>query len=367
MNTRPRYRRILSGEAGLWAAPIRGGLAAASFGYSLLIRLRNQRYDAAPARVVKLPVPVISVGNVTTGGTGKTPMVLELVRRLHARGRRPAVLSRGYRSKRNRIADELQLVRRRAHACITVADPDRVAGGREAVARGADVLVLDDAFQHRRIDRNLDLVMLDAMCPFGYGHVLPRGLLREPLDGLARADLIVLSRTDAVSPARVEGIVATVRRYNADAPILRTRHRPVCLQSLGGDRTELTALHGRNVICVAGIGHPEAFLQTVKQIGAAPVCTVRLPDHARYDARVYRRLSAAAKLHPQAAYLVTTEKDLVKLDRDPWRSFPLPIVAVTVDIDLLDGGGTMLDAALDRILTPRSSEEAHAEQTVPAR
>ncbi len=347
------YRRIISGEAGPWAAPLRAGLWAASCIYRLVVDLRNQRYDSIPDRIRRLPVPVLSVGNITAGGTGKTPLVIELARRLQQRSRQPAVVSRGYKSQANQAADELLLVRRRAGDLITVADPDRVAGGLKAVEQGADVIVLDDAFQHRRIHRDLDIVVIDATCPFGYHHLLPRGLLREPLAGLARADLIVLSRTDAVSAERIEAIASIIRRYNTEAPILHSRHHPTHLSALDGARMELAMLQARQVVCVSGIGNPQAFVRTVELLGAVPLASLHLPDHARYDAGVWNSLARMVQRFPHAECLVTTEKDLVKLDSERWKSFPLPIVAVVIDINLTGSSDTILQTAVDRLICPR--------------
>lgn len=360
MSEAPRYRRVMSGEAGLWAVPIRAGLRVAACAYSIVVSLRNRRYDADPSRVTRLPVPVISVGNITAGGTGKTPLVIELVRRLQDRGRCPAVVSRGYKAQPNQTADELLLVRRRAGDAVTIADPDRVAGGRKAIRQGADTIVLDDAFQHRRIHRDLNIVVIDAMCPFGHGHVLPRGLLREPLSGLSRADLVVLSRTDAVSAHRIEAIVDRLRRYNADAPILRSRHQPTHLAMLDDSRADVETLRNQQVVCVAGIGNPNAFVRTVEQLGATPVHRLFLPDHASYGHAVHESLIASAKRHPEATYLVTTEKDLVKLEPERWASFPLPIVAVAIDIDFTPDDSTILDEAIARLIGPTPNEVSDA-------
>ncbi|MFH0980899.1 MAG: tetraacyldisaccharide 4'-kinase [Planctomycetota bacterium] len=366
MNEAPAYRRIMSGEAGAWAVPVRAGLWLCSRAYGAIVQARNRRYDAHPARSRRLPVPVISVGNITTGGTGKTPLVIELVRRLQCCGRRPAVVARGYGARPLQTSDELELVQRRGGTVITVADPDRVAGGLKAVEQGADVVVLDDAFQHRRIHRDLDIVVIDATGPFGYGHLLPRGLLREPLGALARADLLVLSRTDAVPTERITAIDATLRQYNTHAPIICSRHHPTHLAALGGDRTNLELLRDRKVLGLAAIGNPDAFFHTLaQQIGANLVRCVRLPDHAPYDDAIFHALVITAERSPDAEYLVTTEKDLVKLDPELWSRFPRPIVAVAVDIDLTPDGDRILDAALFRLIAPGQNEGCDAQRPVP--
>jgi tetraacyldisaccharide 4'-kinase len=350
MTETPLYRRILSGEAGAWAEPLRAALWLAAQAYGTAVAWRNRRYDADPARVTRVSVPVLSVGNITTGGTGKTPLVIELVRRLQARGRTPAVVSRGYRAGPGQIADELQLVQLRCPGVLAVADPDRVRGSQAAVQAGADVIVLDDAFQHRRIHRDLNIVTIDATCPFGFGHVLPRGLLREPLSGLARADLFVLTRSDLVPADQLGPIEATLRRYNSAAPVLRAAHRAQCLSRLAGGSLDLAQLRDRRVLCVSAVGNPSAFHRTVEQLGARILHATDLPDHARYDNAARRTLADVARRHPDAEYLVTTEKDVVKLDPQTWSSFPLPIAAVAIDLTLAPADSAAVDAAIDGVL-----------------
>ncbi|MCP4591386.1 MAG: tetraacyldisaccharide 4'-kinase [bacterium] len=365
MSTTPRYRRIMSGEAGVWAAPVQAGLWFASKAYGVVVRLRNQRYDNGDVQVRRLPVPVISVGNLTTGGTGKTPLVIALVERLRQGGWRPAVVSRGYRSGGGRPADELALVEQRVGGIITVANPDRVAGGATALERGADIIVLDDAYQHRRIHRDLNIIVLDSTCPFGYGHLLPRGLLRESASGLSRADLIVLSRTDLVESAQLAWIAREVRSHNSTAPILKSVHRIAGLTTLGGKPASFPSLEGRKVLCVSGVGNPGAFIQSVKQAGAEPVDAVVLADHASYDRKVFGRLSELASQHPQAELLVTTEKDLVKLSSPPWSSFALPIVALAIDIDFGADDDRMLDDAIRQLRTAGDSELQCVKDAIP--
>ena len=165
-------------------------------------------------RAQPIGVPVVSVGNLTLGGTGKSPMVRWLARWFRQSGVSPAVVSRGYGSAAGEANDEALELRLLLPDVPHVQNPDRVAGGREAVEKyGAQLVLLDDGFQHRRIARDLDIVLLDALTPFGYGHVFPRGMLREPVSGLRRADAVVLSRADLIEPAEREAIWRVVRRY----------------------------------------------------------------------------------------------------------------------------------------------------------
>ncbi|MCH8966960.1 MAG: tetraacyldisaccharide 4'-kinase, partial [Planctomycetes bacterium] len=166
------YRRILAGQTGPWAAPLRGALLGASALYGLGVRGRNRWYDRASA-AHRLPIPVISVGNITVGGTGKTPFVIDLVHRFERMKRtwNPVVVSRGYKASWDEPNDEERLIRRNCPAVACLADANRTLAAQRAHRDlGADVIVLDDGFQHRRLSRTLDIVLIDATCPFGYGY-----------------------------------------------------------------------------------------------------------------------------------------------------------------------------------------------------
>ena len=220
-----RFRDLVSGRRrGLWAALLRGGLRAAEVPYTWAVRRRNRRYDTGAAAVHRVAVPVISVGNLTLGGTGKTPMVEWLARWLGDRQVPVGMVSRGYRGARCKVSgvrggtrgtgreaggtpapqnDEALELAWSLPGVGHVQDPDRVAAARRAIDEfHCRLILLDDGFQHRRIARDLDIVLLDALEPLGFGHVFPRGTLREPLEGLARADVVVLSRADLVAPDR---------------------------------------------------------------------------------------------------------------------------------------------------------------------
>ncbi len=197
------FRDIVSGRRrGAAAAVVRGAAALVEPFYAAAVRRRNRRYDRRAAAAHSAGVPVVSVGNLTLGGTGKTPMVRWIAQWFHSRGVRVAVVSRGYGSKAGRANDEALELERLLPDVPRLQNPDRVAAAREAAeSLGCRAIVLDDGFQHRRIARDLDIVLLDATEPFGFGHVFPRGTLREPIEGLRRAGVVVLSAPICSTPS----------------------------------------------------------------------------------------------------------------------------------------------------------------------
>jgi tetraacyldisaccharide 4'-kinase len=275
----------MSGEArGLAAGVTRAGLGGAEAIYRRIVNARNRRYDRDAWRSVGVGRPVISVGNITTGGVGKTPMVIWLAARLVELGRRPAVVSRGYKSRAGEFNEEMQLVSRRVPGAVCISNPQRVAAAAFAVEeQGADVVVLDDGFQHRALARDLDIVLIDAREPFGHGHVLPRGLLREPLDGLRRADAIVLTRCDQVEGGALDEITREVRRHAPDALVLRCVHQVSELLDLGGKVSDTTVTPGRPAVCFAALGNPQAFAETCRRLGYDVIGRVWWPDHHHYS------------------------------------------------------------------------------------
>jgi len=292
------------------AAAARGGLAAASVPYAAAVNLRRCLYHKGVLRRYRAAVPVISVGNITTGGTGKTPMVAWIVRELIDAGARPAVLMRGYKAAGG-VSDEAELLKRLT-GCEVLADADRVAAAGRAASGGADVLVMDDGFQHLRLGRDLDVVLIDTMNPFGYGRVLPRGLLREPVAALRDAGAIVLTRCNGVTSGQIETLDRRLGELAPRASRHRALHRAVMLIDPSGAQRPLRALAGRRVMAFCGIGNPEAFFATVDEVGVDPVACVALADHEAYGRAVLDRLRQAARAC-KAESLLTTEKDHVKL------------------------------------------------------
>ena len=341
-------RTIACRTRGVLPSVVRAGLTVLSWSYRLAVLLRNYYYETSGV-VTGVGVPVISVGNITTGGTGKTPFVAALFRKLVEMGRSPAVLLRGYKAAAGESADEAVELALAIDCDRIVQNPDRIAGAEEAMRSfEADTLLLDDGFQHRRIARDLDIVLVDATRPFGYGYLLPRGLLREPPSGLTRADLIVLTRCDQAPPTMLAHLHERLGRLAPDTPVLEARHRPTALVGLDGSVRHLPGPVPERVICVAGIANPESFAATIAALGAQVLATRWWPDHYRYTRRDLTALGELAR-HHDAEALITTGKDMVKL-RALSVDCKLPLWALRVTIDLSPEGDRMVTASLRRVV-----------------
>jgi tetraacyldisaccharide 4'-kinase len=275
--------------------------------------VRNALFDRGVKRSVRAAVPVVSVGNLTMGGTGKTPAVEYVARFFRERDRRVAVLSRGYGGGGGRN-DEALVLEENLPDVPHLQGPDRAALAQTAVEElESDVLVLDDGFQHRRLRRDLDLVLVDATNPWGYGWVFPRGLLREPQRGLRRADVVLMTRCDQVSTAALAELRAEVGRLVPGKPIVESTHAPRRLVNSDGEEQTLDFVRGTSVAAVSGIGNPAAFTRTLTDLGATVVDHRIHPDHHAYTRADVDALRRWAGSLPAATPVLTTQKDLVKL------------------------------------------------------
>jgi tetraacyldisaccharide 4'-kinase len=308
-----RFRALVSGQSrGPWPALLRGGLRLASLPYGLAVRLRNGMYERGWKERHKAPVPVVSVGNLTVGGTGKTPCVEHVARFYRGHDLRVAILSRGYGAGAGRN-DEAMVLEENLPDVPHLQGPDRAALATTAVEElDSEVLVLDDAFQHRRLARNLDVVLIDATNPWGHGYLLPRGLLREPPSSLRRAGVVVLTRCDQVDIAERGRLREEVARLAPDVPVAEATHRPFELGN-GDLAAPLDRLRDRPVAAFCGIGNPEAFRRTLRDLGADVVAFRTFPDHHAYTRANVDDLRAWARLQTTDCVVVTTQKDLVKL------------------------------------------------------
>ncbi len=348
MTSQDRMRRIMAGTD-LWAWPVRAVLLLCSLIYTGIINARNKRYDRGSG-IFRARVPVISIGNITTGGTGKTPLVIEIARRLESRGQKVAILSRGYKAATAHLGDELQLIARRLPGVVCIQDADRSAGAEEAVnTHNVNAIVLDDGFQHRRLGRDLDVVAVDATRPFGYGFVLPRGLLREPVRSLRRADLLIITRCDLLQADELQHLEERLATEAPDVPRIRCDHRALDFCSLDGSPLDNAAnFRDQKVLCLSGVGNPASFEQSVGRLGAEVRYHLVFADHHHYAEAHLRRAAALAKKYNCEA-VVTTEKDAVKLSTLAF-DWPCPVLVMPIEIRFHDDGGTILDRALDRLL-----------------
>jgi tetraacyldisaccharide 4'-kinase len=309
-----QFRDLVSGRLrGLGPTIARVGLSAASVPYGAATRLRNRLFDAGWKRVHRAGVPVVSVGNLTLGGTGKTPCVEYIARLYRTRDVRVAILSRGYGGTGG-PNDEALVLEGNLPDVPHLLGADRVALAGIAVEElEAELLILDDGFQHRRLARDLDVVLLDASDPFGHGRLFPRGLLREPPSSLRRADAVLMTRCDQVSEQIVTELTESVRKLSPGRPVVATTHAPVAwMQHDQPDRSP-EALRGRPVAAFCGIGNPDAFRQTLREVGADPIAFRTFPDHHAYTRADVDDLRTWARQQPVDAALVTTQKDVVKL------------------------------------------------------
>lgn len=324
--------------------------------YGAVTRARLKLYRRGLLHVSTLAAPVISVGNITTGGTGKTPLVEFVVRALALKGRKVCVLTRGYgRARAGRrvvvsdghsvlasehdAGDEPRLLAENLQGIAAViSDADRRSAGEWAIENlGSEVFVLDDGFQHLRLARNLNIVAIDATQPWGQGHLLPRGHLREPASGLSRADCVVITRADQLHSS--DALRQEIGRLIPGKPVFTSRMIRRGFRQL---KKSVSTDHGSlvdQVIKIAspvaafcGIGNPPSFVTQLKSAGYEPVSTTLFPDHHRYTRNDINKIEKKAK-DAGAGSLITTAKDAVKLHGFP---FELPCYVLEIEISIAD-------------------------------
>lgn len=338
---------MVRGEtSGPLASAGRSTLDVASRLYALGVGLRNVAFDRGWKAIRRVDVPVISIGNLTLGGTGKTPMVEWVARWLRERDVRVAILSRGY-GQEGGLNDEGRVLEENLPDVPHLQGRDRAALARIAVEElESQVIVLDDGFQHRRLARDLDVVLLDALEPFGLGKIFPRGLLREPVRSLRRAGVVVLSRGDLIDPTTRAAIRSEAERRSGPLRWVETRQAPLGVIDAEGGGEPLESLPPRRVAAFCGIGNPHGFRRTLEKLGVAPVGFRSFSDHHPYSSADVGDLARwAGSLG--ADLLLTTQKDLVKLRTTAIG--PIPLRALRIGLEVMDGG-TILNEALSRLV-----------------
>ena len=354
-----------------------------SIGFSGVVQLRQLLFKNRIIQNHHLGCLVVCVGNLTVGGTGKTPIVEKFARTLASRGRKVAILSRGYCSKKEPVfrkwyrllthgeeepprivsdgkqvylgsweaGDEPYMLARNLPGVIVLVDKNRVKAGLYAIKKfGVDTLLLDDGFQYLKLKGHTNLLLIDKTEPFGKGHLLPRGLLREPIKHLKRSTYIFLTKSDGTRDLELE---EEIRRYKPDAELIECMHAPQHLQRVGPgnerDRLELSSLQGREVAAFSGIAVPESFENLLGKQGAIIKHCERFIDHHRFSQeeidQFFERAQAAG-----LDFAVTTEKDAVRLAKD--FQPPIPLYYLRLEIEFC-GGADAYERALERICFPK--------------
>jgi len=330
------------------STPVGAALSALSAGYRAGLAARGRLYGWGLLRSGRLPCPVVSIGNLTLGGSGKTPLVELAVKTLSALGANPAVVSRGYRRDTRGVqivadrdgvrlgpraaGDEPVLLAERLPRIPVVVGENRYEAGRVAVEQlQASVVVLDDGFQNRTIDKDLEVLVVNGHAPWGTGRLFPRGTLREPVAAVRRAHVIVI--TNPPPGDEVAAIERAVRRHGATAPVLTAMYQPLeARRADGAERLAPDALPGRRLFAFAGLGFPRGFAETLSAAGVSLAGFVAFADHHWYSADDVQRLGARARA-AGAEGLITTEKDAVRL-RDVGRpDLPLWILSVKMSLE----------------------------------
>ncbi len=363
---------ILGDRRGKGASALRTSLLALSKVFALAVKSRRFLYNVRILRDSTVGVQVIAIGNLTVGGTGKTPVVEKFARELKDAGRNVAILSRGYRSKppplgrrvlnklllrhesepprvvsdgkslllNSEVAgDEPYMLASNLKDVVVLVDKDRVKAGRYAIEKfGCDTLLLDDGFQYWKLrGRRHDVVLVDCQSPFGNEHLLPRGTLREPPEHLARADTIFLTKSDGNTAA----LRKRIQSLNPKAGIIECIHHPLYFEDVfTGERKGLDFLKGRKVGSLSGIAQPESFERSLGALGAQVVYAKRFADHHRYSQQEILNAINRGKKR-QADYILTTQKDAVRFPKLDRRD--LPIYFMRVEIKILNGADDFRD------------------------
>ena len=346
-------------------------LKGLSFLFLAVVSLRYLLYRTGLLRRYPLGTQVISIGNVTAGGTGKTPVTEIFARTLKAEGRKVAILSRGYRRKEapwwqrmfTQVIEKPLVVSDGKHVLLdsatggdepymlasnlpgvaVVVDRNRVKAGRWAVNRlGCDTLILDDGFQYQKLKHSIEVVLVDSTNPFGNGNLLPRGILREPAKNLKRADIIFLTKCRG----DVSAVKAEIRKYNTTAEIVECNHTPKVMKDVWSrEEFPLSWLKGKTLCTLSGIASPKGFENSLRHLGAKVVWCERYADHHRYDpSEVLYALNRTADMGADA--LVTTEKDAVRFPR--LETAPVKCLYLRIAIEIL-AGGESFDQLINRI------------------
>ncbi len=360
--------RVINGEENDYKAKVvRILLNILAFIYRILLKVRVVVYKLGIKKSKKLCSPVISIGNITVGGTGKTPLVKFLANRFKEDNLESVILTRGYKSNNedaltivsngqeilvdaNQAGDEAYLLARHLEDVPVISGKRRSLTGDYACRKfGPDFIILDDGFQHWQLNRDYDIVVIDGTNPFSNATLLPAGLLREPLSSLKRADAFVITKVDQITGKEVAEIKQQIREYNSDDVIITTRHRPGYLREITSSKHEKIELKDKRVVAVSGIGNPESFTKTLTSLEAEVVKHFKFADHYQYDSEDIMEIYTTATTE-DIDMIVTTEKDAVSIEAADFSEIvkgEMPFKVLGIEIEILDSEAKFLEMLND--------------------
>ena len=336
-------------------AVVRALLFLLSLVYRLVVTIRNWAFDQGWLASQAVNATVFSVGNLTVGGTGKTPHVIWLTKQLRAE-HDIAILSRGYGAEQNSLNDEGMEIALRLPEVLQIQNRKRVVAAEQAIAklqgRGGErqpLLIMDDGFQHRYLNRSLNIVLIDATNPFGHGHLLPRGLLREPLTAIRRADVAILTRSDAIGPDTASFIRQQLQSLHPGLIWCETKLVVAGLQDIKGDSIPIDILNDKQVLAFCGIGNPVGFRQLLEKQGIAVTEIIEFPDHHSYSQTDLQDIYNRAR-ELSCGAVVCTQKDMVKFSKLNITSAKQPhehhsTFALQTNVQFTSGQQALLDIA----------------------
>ncbi len=355
------YNFITTKQHGVLPILFRILLTPLSWLYGFIVWIRNYCFTVGIIKQKQLPCSVISIGNIVVGGTGKTPAIATIAKLLQNKGLQVAILLRGYkrRSKegitfvsdgknllcsREESGDEADMLARTLNNIPVVVGKQRYQVGKATLDRfNSDVVLLDDGFQHRHLSRNIDILTIDANQPFGTGSLLPVGSLREPKRSIQRADIILLTRTDAVS-TYLSNLKTELNQLAPNTPILESIHQPTSLYWLSHKDKHTTIpiqnLKGKRLIAVCGIGNPTSFVSSLEKYSPEKIELLDFPDHHVYSQSDLHEIQHRMKQH-DAKWIVTTQKDEQKFAA---LTTELPILVLAIELVITDGEKILMDA-----------------------
>lgn len=326
-----------------------------SFFYFISVWLRNFLYNISILKKTKVNAAVVSIGNITAGGTGKTPLVEWLCNYFCRKNITTAVLTRGYKIKGSDIADEPVILAKNCPKAQIMINPNRVEGAKKAIEEfNAKLLIMDDSFQHRKLSRDIDIVAVDATEPFGRERLLPAGFLREPLNSLKRADVVIITRANQAGPERIDEIKKRILKIKPNIIFASAVHKPICAKLLKDRQISFDELKNKRIYAFCGIGNPDAFFETLSELALNIVGKKVYNDHHRFLQSDIIDICSDSR-GKKTDFVITTQKDWIKTASLKIEEAQIPFAYLAVEIEFISGQKeiiALIEEALKKICIP---------------